>query len=111
LCEDTNNNKNNTCAIGRKHIQEIGKRKRLKQPLGNWRILAKDSERLWPFYYSNKKNILYRSFRKEWHQQGSYTFDCHQGTNDETFDYEKFESTTELPLDSVPVDMFDAVTG
>jgi hypothetical protein len=40
LCEDTNTGKNNACAIGRKHIQEIGKRRRLKHPLGNWQILA-----------------------------------------------------------------------
>ena len=91
--------------------QDKGERLRLKQPLGDWKVLVQDSERLWPFYYSNDKNIRYRSYRKEWHKQGSFTFDCHQGTNDETFDYGKFDSTTTLPLDSVPVDVFDADTG
>ena len=110
LCEDTNAS-NAVCKTRGKHTQNKGKRRQLKHPLENWQVLAQDSERLWTFHYSNKKNILYRSFRNEWHQQGSFTFDCHQGMNVRTFGYEKFESTTDLPLDSVPVDEFNAVTG
>jgi hypothetical protein len=33
--------------------KEIGTRMRLMKPLGDWRILANELERLWPFYYSH----------------------------------------------------------
>jgi hypothetical protein len=45
--------------------QEIGTRKRLQEKLGDWNITANASERLWPFYYSNQKDTLYRSYRKD----------------------------------------------
>jgi hypothetical protein len=37
---------------------EIGTRTRLKKPLGDWRILANESERLWPFYYLHNTDTL-----------------------------------------------------
>ena len=38
---------------------EIGQRMRLRKPLGDWNILANKSERLWPFYYSDKTDTSY----------------------------------------------------
>jgi hypothetical protein len=57
--------------------REIGTRKRLKIKLGDWNISANESVRLWPFYYSNKNDTLYRSYRKAWHRQGEFKYDCH----------------------------------
>lgn len=54
--------------MGVDKVREVGKRMRLRLPLGDWLTKANDSERLWPFYYSNKNNVLYRSYRKEWHK-------------------------------------------
>jgi hypothetical protein len=62
-------------------------------------------------YYSHSNNVLYRSFRKEWHQQGTFCFDCHQGTDEETFNYNKFHNVAKLPDDAVPVDVMDAIAG
>jgi hypothetical protein len=45
--------------------REIGTRMRLRKPLGEWRILAKELERLWSFYYSHNTDTLYRSYREE----------------------------------------------
>jgi hypothetical protein len=45
--------------------KEVGTRMRLKEKLGDWNILANNSERLWPSYYSNKNDVLYRSYRKD----------------------------------------------
>jgi hypothetical protein len=57
--------------------KEVGTRMRLKEKLGDWNITASKSERLWLFYYSKRKDTLYRSYRKEWHQQGAFKYDCH----------------------------------
>ena len=100
-----------TCSIGIDRVKDIGNRLRLRFPLGNWQVKANDSERLWPFYYSHSNNVLYKSYRKEWHRQGVFTFDCHQGNDEETFDYEKYDTVENLPDDSVPVDVNDAVEG
>jgi len=100
-----------TCSKGSDKVKDIGTRMRLSLPLGNWQVRANDSERLWPFYYSNANNILYRSFRRDWHKQGTFSFDCHQGNDEETFDYVQFTNVDTLPDDSVPVDVKDAVNG
>jgi hypothetical protein len=38
--------------------REIGTIKRLQEKLGDWNIPANASERLWPFYYSNRKRHI-----------------------------------------------------
>ena len=111
LCDRETDPMYNLCSTGCEQTKAIGQRLRLHLPLGDWRINANDSERLWPFYYSNSNNILYRSFRKDWHTQGVFSFDCHQGSDDETFAYVKFGDVTTLPDDAVPVDVKDAVKG
>jgi hypothetical protein len=58
-------------------IKEIGTRMRLKLKLGDWNKTAQASERLWPFYYSKKKDMLYMSYREEWHRQEEFNYDCH----------------------------------
>ena len=72
-----------------------------------------NSERLWPFYYSitTTINVLYRSYRKNWHTQGVYSFDCHQGVDSETFDFVQYVNINSLPEDAVPVDVFAAMDG
>ena len=74
-----------TCNDGKDELKAIGTRLRLSIPLGNWNVITNESKRLWPFYYSHNHNILYRSYRKEWHSQGKFEYDCHQGKDDETF--------------------------
>jgi hypothetical protein len=54
---------------------------------------------------------LYRSYRKDWHIQGKFYYDCHQGKDDETFSYDKCGNISTLPDDAVPVDVTDAVDG
>ena len=100
-----------TCNDDKDELKAIGTRLRLSIPLGNWNVITNESKRLWPFYYSHNHNILYRSYRKEWHSQGKFEYDCHQGKDDETFSYEKFQSVSTLPDDSVPVDVTDATDG
>jgi hypothetical protein len=56
-------------------IKEIGTRMRMKEILRDWNIKANESERLWPFYHSITRDILYRSYRKQWHQQGDFYYD------------------------------------
>ena len=43
---------------------EIGQRMRLMKPLGDWTIVANESETLWPLYSSEDTDISYRSYRK-----------------------------------------------
>jgi hypothetical protein len=100
-----------TCKVGIDKVKDIGKRLRLSRPLGDWQVKANESERLWPFYYSHSHNVLYRSYRKHWYRQGEFSFDCHQGNDEETFDYIKYDNVDMLPEDSVPVDVKDAVDG
>jgi hypothetical protein len=72
--------------------REIGTRKRLQEKLGDWNISANASERLWPFYYSNRKDTLYRSYRKDWHKQGEFTYDCHTRNDNNKCDYTTSEN-------------------
>jgi hypothetical protein len=57
-CTSNNDPMYATCSSGIDKVKEVGKRLRLRSPLGDWLIKANDSERLWPFYYSNLNNIL-----------------------------------------------------
>jgi hypothetical protein len=49
------------------HLRDTFKKSRNEQDLA-----ANESERLWPFYYSHDTDTLYRSYRKEWHQNGEF---------------------------------------
>ena len=111
LCQVETQPMYNMCSEGLNQVQQVGKRLRLSCPLGDWKVMANHSERLWPFYYSHHNNVLYRSYRKDWYKQGIFSFDCHQGNNEETFDYTKFNTVDKLPDDSVPVDVKDAIDG
>jgi hypothetical protein len=91
--------------------QEIGTRKRLQEKLGDWNIPANASERLWPFYYSNRKDTLYRSYRKDWHKQGEFTYDCHTRNGNNKYDYTTSENIKELPEDAVPIEAMDTEEG
>jgi hypothetical protein len=99
------------CGEGRM-TREIGKRMRLRIKLGDWNIQANESERLWPFYYSCKKDILYRSYREKWHQKGKFYYDCHSRNNNKTYyDYKPTDNTKSLPVDAVPTDVMDTEEG
>jgi hypothetical protein len=111
LCQRPPDNMYATCKSGIDNVKKVGKRLRLRMPLGDWQVKANNSERLWPFYYSNNNNVLYKSYRKEWHTQGQFHFDCHQGNDDETFSFVKNGNIDKLPDDTVPVDVIDAVDG
>jgi hypothetical protein len=92
-------------------MKEVGTRLRPQEKLGDWNIRANESERLWPFYYSKKNDILYRSYRKDWHRQGVFTFDCHTRNDKNTYEYVPSENNKLLPEDAVPVDAMDTNTG
>jgi hypothetical protein len=91
--------------------KEVGTRMRLQEKLGDWNLRANESERLWPFYYSKKNDTLYRSYRKDWHRQGVFTFDYHTRNDKNTYEYAPSETNTLLPEDAVPVDAMDTNNG
>jgi hypothetical protein len=91
--------------------REIGTRMHLRKLLGDWRILANKSERLWPFYYSHNTDTLYRSYREEWHQNGKFYYDCHTMTNNDTYDYVPSGNVSLLPVDASPADVMDTEDG
>jgi hypothetical protein len=109
ICSTSTDPMYETCQLGIDNVKASGKRLRLRLPLGDWQVRANKLERLWPFYYSNNNNVLYRSYRNEWHTQGTFHFDCHQGKDDETFAFVKCGTNNMLPDDAVPVDVFDVV--
>jgi hypothetical protein len=76
---------------------EIGQRMRLRRPLGEWTILANESERMWPFYYSHDTDTLYRSYREEWHSNGEFYNDCHTMTDNDTYEYVTTRNVNTLP--------------
>ena len=90
---------------------EIGQRMRLRIPLGDWNIVANDSERLWPFYYSHDKDTLYRSYREEWHENGKFYYDCHKTTENDTYNYVPTGKVKQLPIDASPTDVMDTEEG
>jgi hypothetical protein len=91
--------------------REVGQRMRLRIKLGDWNILANESERMWPFYHSSTKDILYKSYRKEWHRQGQFYYDCHERNKDDTYNYTTTENVLILPDDAVPTDVMDIAQG
>jgi len=90
---------------------EVGKRMRLKRPLGEWNTLANASERMWPFYYSHNTDTLYRSYREEWHSNGEFYYDCHTITDNDTYDYVQSGNVKLLPDDASPTDVMDTIEG
>jgi hypothetical protein len=84
---------------------------RLRIPLGDWNILANESERMWPFYYSHKTDNLYRSYREEWHSNGKFYYDCHNITENDTYDYVTKGNVKLLPKDASPADVIDTEEG
>ncbi|OEU19894.1 hypothetical protein FRACYDRAFT_235957 [Fragilariopsis cylindrus CCMP1102] len=90
---------------------EIGQRMRLTKPLGDWLVQANDSERLWPYYYSEETDTLYRSFRKEWHTNGEYYYDCHMIADNDTYNYVPEGNVERLPNDASPTDVMDTEDG
>ena len=90
---------------------EIGQQMRLMKPLGDWLILANDSERLWPFYYSEDTDILYRSYRKNWEENGEFYYDCHKIANNDTYIYKPDGNLETLPTDASPTDVMDTEEG
>jgi hypothetical protein len=84
---------------------------RLRLPLGEWNILANKSERLWPFYYSHHTDTLYRSYRKEWHKNGTFYYDCHNTAENDTYGYVPSGNVLLLPDDASPTDVMDTEEG
>jgi hypothetical protein len=91
--------------------REVGQRMRLTILLGNWNILASESERMWPFYYSNETDTLYRSYREEWHRNGEFYYDCHTMTDNDTYNYVRPGNVKLLPEDASPTDVMDTDVG
>jgi hypothetical protein len=59
----------------------------------------------------NRKDTLYRSYRKDWHKQGEFTYDCHTRNDNNKYDYTTSENVTELPEDAVPIEAMDTEEG
>jgi hypothetical protein len=91
--------------------REVGQRMRLWVKLGDWNKTAKDLEITWPFYFSLSKDILYRSYREEWHRNGEIQYDCHNRNEHYTYQYSPFDNTKSIPDDAVPTDVMDIETG
>jgi hypothetical protein len=90
---------------------EIGQRMRLKKRLGDWNISATNSERIWPFYYSISKDILYRSYREEWHQNNEIQYNSHNRNKNYTYQYKLTENTKSILEDAVLTDVMGTETG
>jgi hypothetical protein len=86
---------------------KIGQKMRLRIPLGNWNILANESERLWPFYYSHDTDTLYRSYREEWYRNGDFYYGCHTMTDNDTYEYVPLGNMKTLPNNASPTDVMD----
>ena len=56
--------------------------------LGDWQVSANESDRLWPFYYSHAKDILYCSYRVRWHSHTDYEFVAMQGNFPNVYAFE-----------------------
>jgi hypothetical protein len=91
--------------------REIGNRMRLRRPLGEWNILANESERMWPFYYSHETDTLYRSYREEWHKNGEFYYACHTMIDNDTYEYVTTGNVKLLPADASPTDVMDTDKG
>jgi hypothetical protein len=90
---------------------DVGQQMRLRVRLGEWNTTAKESERIWPFYYSINKDNLYRSYREEWHQNGEIQYDCHYRNEHHTYQYTQSENTKSITGNAVPTDIMDTETG
>ena len=93
----------------RKHIYD--NKWKLRTQLGPWKISYESSDRLWTFYYSHKKNILYRSYQLHWWDHCKYQYDAHQGDDPEIFLFQKFTTVTTLPDDAVPCNAINEQKG
>jgi hypothetical protein len=92
--------------------REVGQRMRLIKPLDDWNILANESERTWPFYYSHNTDItLYMSYREKWHQNGDFYYDCHTMSDNDTYDYITSGNVKLLSDHASPTDVMDTVEG
>jgi hypothetical protein len=54
---------------------------------------------------------LYRSYRKDWHKQGEFTYDCHTRNDNNQYNYTTSENIKELPEDAVPIEAMDTEEG
>jgi hypothetical protein len=54
---------------------------------------------------------LYRSYRKEWHRQGDYYYDCHVWIENNTYNYKSANNIPLLPRNAVPTDVMDMEGG
>jgi hypothetical protein len=87
--------------------REIGQRMRLRIPLGDWNILANESEQLWQFYYSHNTDTLYRSYREEWHRNGDFYYDWHAMTDNDAYKYVPLGNVKTLSKDASKTDVMD----
>ena len=44
-------------------------------------------QRLWPVYYLQSKNKIYKEYRNDWYNTNNYQFDSHRSEDDEVFAY------------------------
>jgi len=93
----------------RKHI--CTSRWKTTVQLGDWRISANDSDRLWPFYYSQQEDVLYRSYRTHWHSHTAYEYVAMRGDHPDVYAFEVphkvCHKVRALPPDAVPCDVED----
>ena len=78
--------------------------------LGHWRTEANKSDRLWPFYYSNSTDCIYRSWRRKWYCHKEYQYDILEKTEIEEnwggWNFKPSGNTNDLPRDAVPCDTY-----
>lgn len=79
--------------------------------LGDWRVSANNSDRLWSFYYSQQKDILYQSYQTHWHSHTEYKYVAMQGHHPDIYSFEVPHTVCHkvhaLPPDAVPCDVED----
>ena len=86
-----------------KHI--CNKQRQVYKNLGCWNIDPNKSERLWPFYFSEKMECIYRGFRKKWYSDETYIYEVYEcmDDNETRYSFEKSSQVSKLPYDAIPV--------
>ena len=86
-----------------KHI--CNKQRKLYKNLGCWNIDPNKSERIWPLYFSEKMEFIYRGFRKKWYSNETYIYEVYECIDDDEtrYSFETLSQVSKLPYDAIPV--------
>ena len=79
--------------------------------LGNWKVKANDSDQLWPFYYSQQTDTLYKSYQKKWFSHIEYEYNALRGDLPDTYAFATLHKLSILPYDPATCNFKDIEHG